>query len=393
MKRVALVSYHCPPVLNAESILVWKTLRELSKHHQVTVLTTEPGYQRIDPVLEIPPGIQVVRAKEPQFRQPFWNRAVNKAVGWVADEKILWAMSAARRFSTPTFDVLYSRSQPGASHIVALRLKQTLGVPWIAQFSDPWASNPYHANHTKLRAWQDARVESQVVRTADWLVFPTIELQHIYAAQYPNVDIATKSRVLPHHTSADLYEKQSALLKLEPDCINLAYFGDFYGERSPEPLIQACQQLCQRRSDLARRLVLHFIGNIEAKFVPLLKHCPMRIVTGKMGYFESLNAMTKADGLILLDAPNPEGKTPFLPSKLIDYLGARRPILGITELVGTAPDILRSYGYPVIRPVDVAGIAEQLETWVDGKPMPSMQSIESFSTATVIGYLAELLSL
>ncbi len=391
MRRVALVTYHCPPVLNAESILVWKTLRRLSSQHAVTVFTSPIGRGGIDSAMAIPENVRVVREPDVQFSSRFLDRASNKAIGMLVDEKFPWSQLAELRVAHDEFDVIYSRSQPGASHILALRLKRLLNVPWVAQLSDPWASNPYHSSHTKFRSRVDAHYEARVVTECDRLIFPTVEIERLYERQYPSIDIRAKSVVLPHHTSTDLYTLQSAPISYSPNKLNLAYFGDFYGSRSPEPLIRAVNEICDKRPEVADKLLIHFVGNVESKFQPLVDSCRVPIRRGKVGYVESLNAMMNADILLLIDAPNPSGETPFFPSKLIDYLGARRPILGITELSGTAPNILRSYGYPVIRPEDVDGIREQLEAWMESPPTTSAKPIDDFLTDVVVDGLSDIL--
>ena len=64
--------------------------------------------------------------------------------------------------------------------------------------------------------------------------------------------------------------------------------------------------------------------------------------------------MQNADLLVLLDAPGAINL--FLPSKLIDYLGATRPILGITPIEGSTAKLLQSFGYPVFEPQNTSGI-------------------------------------
>jgi hypothetical protein len=60
-----------------------------------------------------------------------------------------------------------------------------------------------------------------------------------------------------------------------------------------------------------------------------------------LSYQESLSLMISADGLLIVDAP--AEISVFLPSKLIDYIGAGRPILGITP-PGAAARLIRELG-------------------------------------------------
>ena len=67
--------------------------------------------------------------------------------------------------------------------------------------------------------------------------------------------------------------------------------------------------------------------------------------------------------MIEADAPD----TPFMPSKLTDYIGANTPILGIVPS-GECRDVLTALGAPVHNGADVEGIAASIEAMVDRPP-------------------------
>jgi glycosyltransferase involved in cell wall biosynthesis len=69
--------------------------------------------------------------------------------------------------------------------------------------------------------------------------------------------------------------------------------------------------------------------------------------------------------LLLIDAPADESL--FLPSKLIDYLPAAKPILALTPQRGASADVVRALGYPVIAPDDETGIAAAIEQLLTAK--------------------------
>ena len=73
--------------------------------------------------------------------------------------------------------------------------------------------------------------------------------------------------------------------------------------------------------------------------------------------------------LLVIDAPADDSL--FLPSKLIDYLPLRRPILGLTPLRGASADLIRRLGYPVVAPDDEAAIAGQIEALLDLQSRPA----------------------
>ncbi|MCL6442731.1 MAG: hypothetical protein K6T83_04610 [Alicyclobacillus sp.] len=391
-KTVLVVSYFAPPLINAESILVWKTLREMSSGFDVKVLTaTLANSSRVDPHMTLPSNIQVYSTPTFKPTNPFFRKLTDKALGMVCDEEYLWASFG--RLQSVNYDLIYSRSHPGASHIFAHKLKQQTKKPWIAQFSDPWSKNPYHTNHTRFRKASDTHWEEQVVHHADYLVFPTNEILDIYDQAYSSLNIRSKSTVLPHHYVPELYNRHNTH-KPEtgmPPTISFAYFGDFYGVRTPEPFIRALEHIARTTPTLLNKVKVNFYGNIESKFTDMVDNAPVTITRSRVTYFESLNLMTKSDVLLLIDAPSETGVNPFLASKLVDYLGAGKRILGITDEKGTSADILRKYGHYVVSPHDIQGIIAAVSECIATPQLP-VEPPKEFTSNNVVGQLVALMN-
>src|SRR5262249_44227269 len=74
-------------------------------------------------------------------------------------------------------------------------------------------------------------------------------------------------------------------------------------------------------------------------------------------YLESLRLMQEADLLLVIDAPSE--LSVFLPSKLIDYMGAQRPILALSP-PGACAELVLNLGGDTARPDDPGEIAGKL---------------------------------
>ena len=389
IKTVLLVSYFAPPIINAESILVWKTLRELSSHFEIKVLTSKfLVNSRVDPQMAVPQGIKVYRKPMYKPTSPLLKKLTDKAIGLVLDEEYLWASFG--QLKSLDCDLIYSRSHPGSSHILAHRIKQRTKKPWIAQFSDPWTGNPYHTNHTRFRKASDTHWEQKVIHDADFLVFPTEEILDIYKRTYKSFNIGQKSIVLPHHYIPNLYSQETRQDSYTPSTISFAYFGDFYGLRSPVPFVEALRNIADTTPSLLNNVTIDFYGNIESKFFDIVEESPLKIGSHKVTYFESLNLMTKKDVLLLIDAPSNNGVNPFLASKLVDYLGAGRRILGITAEKGTSANILRKYGHHVVSPNDTQGIINAIKECITSPKDCFVPPVE-FTSKNVIDQLVDVM--
>lgn len=370
MKRILMISYLSPPLLSAESILVAKTLPYLCNFFHIDLVTVgpDPEFKQDELLLQHMhhENLRIFRYENPKFSSKILRRLYERSVRKVMDVNLLWTRHVIGKHGTivnlADYDFIYSRSQPGASHLAALHFKRKLGIPWVAQFSDPWAHNPFHpANRV------DERNEEQVIFGADRYVFPTVEIRDLVAEHYKRLDVKGRSKILPHCFDESLYSTQEA----RGEGITLAYIGDFYGIRSPEPLLKALAIMKESSPELLQHVSVKVVGNVESRFRSLIDTYKNRIsapieLVGQVPYMKSLQKMAESDILLLIDAPS--NVNLFLPSKLIDYFGSRKPILGITSAKGTAGQLVREYGFPVVDPLYPEGIAKALTNMIINLP-------------------------
>jgi hypothetical protein len=247
-----------------------------------------------------------------------------------------------------------------SDHLAALKVKRRTGIPWVAHFSDPWKRNPFRTNHLASRL-MDPSYERKVLEAADHLIFTSEESRALVLEGYPPGH-ARKSSVLPHSYDPDLY---GSATPRGDGKHRLVHVGNFYGHRTPDAFLEAVAWLSTSRARMLENVELHFYGHIAADVRARALNYSIGPATlqihGSVPYLESLRRMKEADGLILLDAD--ADQSVFLPSKLVDYLGAERPIFGVTP-PGTSATLLRSLGDRQVSPRDPATIARELEAFL-----------------------------
>ena len=364
MKKILLISHSFPPFLMPESILVSRALRVLDRMGwQITVLTVQEKscIDPIDPGLLslIPRSVRIVRARSAE-RLPLKALTI---IG-MPEEKFPWYFTAASKgkklLRTQQFDIIYSRACYHTSNIVGLALKRASGLPWVAHFSDPWVDSPYFPKHHRLRRVVCGRIEKAIIQEADSIVFTTKQTVDMVMSKYPR-HWQQKAHVIPHgydpkyHTSNGIYTSLHKRLRL-------VYTGSFYiGKRTPIPLFKALHKL-NTQSPLQDQLEVIFVGHIVKEYRDAAEKFGLNGIIefrGLLPFEESLKVASEADVLLVFDAPS---KVPsvFLPSKLIDYLAFRKPIIGVTPLQGASSDLLRRLGCVVVDPRDISGIAAVL---------------------------------
>lgn len=240
-----------------------------------------------------------------------------------------WGNAACKRAQAIDAAVMYSRSMWVGSHIAALQYRrQHPHTKWYAEFSDPL----YMGTDDRPRPcaagdepdfWMN--IEYDVMCEADVLIFTnenqlTYMLERNPRVQRPEA-IRKKSMVL-HHPA--LPRQYTSLLHCEyplnPQQINVGYFGTFYANRNSDALLQLLQ-----RPDVAVHI---FTPQKELKLPEAYQPFAARLhVHDTVDHLSFLNVASRFDYLFLSDVDFPGAINPYLPSKFADYLMTGTPIL------------------------------------------------------------------
>jgi glycosyltransferase involved in cell wall biosynthesis len=284
---------------------------------------------------------------------PFYGRVPDEFRPWVP----LAVTAVAERLRRTGYrpDLFATFGEPMSDHLVGLRLKSALGVPWIAHFSDPWVDNSFR-RYEFLARFLNMRLERRVVAAADRMIFTSQETLDLVMRKYP-AHWRGKAAVLPHSFDPALYPPP---VRLHGPLL-IRYLGNFYGHRSPVPLFRALTLMLARDPKMLRDVQFELVGQIPKRMQkhPSLRSLPDGLVRlrSPVPYTQSLALMSQSDVLLVIDGP--DVLSVFLPSKLIDYLGARVPIFGIVP-PGTSAKLLTRLGAPVANPDDPEAVATAL---------------------------------
>ncbi|HYF50406.1 MAG TPA: hypothetical protein VEJ63_13435, partial [Planctomycetota bacterium] len=210
-------------------------------------------------------------------------------------------------------------------------------------------------------------------------------------------EIQHKAHVIPHlfdpafYGTAPVPHVFDAARKASKGRV-IAHVGDLYGLRSPESLFIAYAQLQNSKPEL-QLPALWLIGRFDAEFAGIeerenvaqhVKHFT------PVPYLESLNVMAAADVLLTVEAPLK--KSIFFPSKLVDYLGARKPMLAITPKGSLTSRLMEAWKQPWCDVMDPGAIAAAIERVASGElwAAPSDAMLNQYSSRTVSAQLATL---
>jgi glycosyltransferase involved in cell wall biosynthesis len=358
-----------PPMYGPRATQVSRSLEALGGHGwQTTVVCLAPrrgGPHWPDGVAPEPiesVSLERVPSREESFAARVLFRLLPMLRG-IPDDKRLWVPAAVRaceRIVARDEAVgIISFAQPWSDHLVGLRAHRRTRLPWVAHFSDPWVDSPY----AKGARWQERlsrRMEHDVVREADAVVFVSEQTRDLVMRKYP-AEWRGKAHVVPHGFDSRIRPASSARRSGLP--LRIVYTGRFYrGLRTPSAFLRALARL-HRAESLAGRLDVLLMGptvrEYEAEAVALGLGSCVRFA-GRHSAAEARQAAEDADVLLTIDAPS-DGPAVFLPSKLVEYLLFRKPILGLTPAHGASADLLCRAGCPIAPPDDEAAIVSAVD--------------------------------
>ncbi|KAA5546290.1 glycosyltransferase family 4 protein [Roseiconus nitratireducens] len=290
------------------------------------------------------------------------------------DQYIGWSRQAAVRglelCRDGDFDAIYTTGPPHSAHLAGLKIHRQTGLPWIADFRDPFAR----------KAWIKARnpwgqrlfpyFERQVVREADCVVVNNEASAEDFRRAYPDLP-SEKIVAIPNGYDPDLVpvaeqlrerqREQTAADGRRPVPV-LCHPGTLYGERDPGPILNAIAQLHRQGIDVR----FQQIGVVAGQFDPTGMARQLGIdhlweCLPPMSHHEVMEQMAGADILLIVQPATPLQ----VPGKLYEMLLFDQPILAVCDSRATS-DVIREAGNAwSVGSGDVEEIAATLQRCVE----------------------------
>jgi glycosyltransferase involved in cell wall biosynthesis len=443
-RRVLFMTYYVPPVagVGVERTLKHATYLPEMGWRPVVVGPANPGYRLVDwdSLDRIPAGTEVHRAYalEPAHLRTMlswlWRsatpgnrraafphleagkesgassarggrlrQALNAGWAWLIpltffpDEQILWVPAAAAVavavHRTMPAHALYSSSPPISSHLATAVVKSVTGLPWIADFRDPWVGNAFNrqlpATYERLRE----SLERIIVRSADRSVFATESLRDVYAHRYPKM--AERFVTITNgYDLSDVAITHRGTPQAAPP-FRLVYTGTVYDARGLEIFLDGVERLVADKPVVRDELRIEFVGSLSPDTRRLVTERLPRLdpvvrYSGQVSRSEALIKAGAANAGLLLLASGPD-RNLFVGVKLFDYLGLDLPVLALAP-PGETRRILELLDWGVCADPTPEGVADGLARIMSAPPPNRLADPERrFERRGLTGRLAELL--
>ena len=402
MKRVLIITYYWPPS-GGSGVQRWvKFAKYLPKEGWQPVIYTpeNPELTTIDKTLaaEIPPEAEVVKTHifEPYgiYRKLMgkgsstdlkaltsagsdgnevnpvnggkksWKQKLSLYIRgnfFIPDPRIMWVRPSVKFLKSylkkHPVDAIVSTGPPQSMHLIGLELSKATGLPWLADFRDPW-TKIFYFKHLELTPRSEAKhqaLEKKVVDGATRViaVSPMVKKDFEAITSTP-VELITNG-----------FDEEDFNDPFEADeYFNITHTGLFASDGDPEILWKVLAAKCQEDKEFRKLLRIRLVGKTDQEIVNSIETAglgPNLVNLGYQSHEVAVREQRNASVLILPLRKEPEYEA-VLPGKLFEYLASRRPILGIGQTDGAMAQVVRNTGSGIVYDWNEE---QKIRRWVD----------------------------
>ncbi len=299
-----------------------------------------------------------------------------------------FAIKAARDIiSRKGIELLVSTGPPHSSHLIALELKASHQLPWIADFRDPWTDIYYYGQllHSAPARRLDARLEQQVMLGCDRLIAVCPSNARLYSKKLP-AHASDKISIITNGYDPDDFGSTTKASKApEPKALKIAYTGTIAGTYRAEPIFRILEKL-------PFPWELHMAGKVPDDIAALLRqmHTGAKVqMHGYLPHNESIALLQSSDVLLHI-LPDTEANRMGTTGKLFEYIGAGKPILNFGPKEGDAAIFIAEAGAgQSFSREDESGVLNYLQK-LHKEGSPNREPSEQFSRSHLAARLAKL---
>jgi glycosyltransferase involved in cell wall biosynthesis len=238
-------------------------------------------------------------------------------------------------------DLIVSTGPPQSMHLIGMKLAHDTGLPWIADFRDPWTKIFYfkHLSMTKATENWHKKMEKKVLDNASAIVAvsPLVQQEFMAMTQTP-VELITNG-----FDECDFSGEICTEAHGSPESdFTITHTGLFAADGNPTILWKVLAEKCRNDEAFRKHLKIRLIGKTDEQVIAAILEEGLGENLINMGYqphSEAVAAQRKASLLILPLRKEPEYKA-VLPGKLFEYIASGRPVLGIGQPDGAMSMIM-----------------------------------------------------
>jgi len=249
-----------------------------------------------------------------------------------------YAIKEARKIMKEhDISAIITTGPPQSTHLIGLELKRKHGIPWLADFRDPWTTVFYNKFFPRTAATKrkDKSMEDEVLGNANAIVAVSAGLGAEFQDRAKSLEVIYNG--FDHEDIPDIEG-------LSTEKFTLEYIGNLKPNQNPAQLWTALRELIDEVPEFKELFELNLVGNIDKYLAEDLTGqynlAPILNIIPYVSHQEAIKRMLHTN-LLLFIVPEAENNKLIITGKLFEYLASRTPILSIGPVEGDAANLLR----------------------------------------------------
>ena len=239
-----------------------------------------------------------------------------------------------RALQREKFSAIMSTALPASVHVIGATLAKRSGLPWIADYRDPWAGNSY-VHRSFVRRKLEHVLERRLLRRAGSITTISEPVARLLSDFHSRNDV---------HVIPNAYDdaEWSSVPQTRPERFDFCFTGSMYdGRRSPDLLFAALAHLRRTGDPAGLSARVHFYGRNTANVSQSAAAHEVSLIVREHGTVPRAQAMRaqRASAALLIFLNMDERTAGEMGSKYLEYLGAHRPIIAC----GPPNSVMRSF--------------------------------------------------
>jgi hypothetical protein len=254
------------------------------------------------------------------------------------DPTIVWAHRALRhplvKQASRGSTFFMASSPPESGHVLAWALAKDLGGAYCVDMRDGWLDEPLkqYLHRPGLRRWREARLEKKILQSAQCIFVTSPAWKTLLESRLPFTSgkTAVVTNTYPNDMPRDHLPKEDLASSTS---LQLIYAGQFSKSRPAQEPALLFEPLLGGIKNYRGTGHINVIGKIPPNELNQFEHWQIQLrqngwelrIEPTLPRQQLLERLVGAHGLLLLSAAHAP-----IPSKIFEYIAARRPIFCAT---------------------------------------------------------------
>ncbi|MCL2501524.1 MAG: glycosyltransferase family 4 protein [Bacteroidales bacterium] len=314
------------------------------------------------------------------------------------DPRCFWRRPSVRylkkRLKKEPVDRIITTGPPHSMHLIGKDLHRKTGIPWLADFRDPWTGMYYfkHLNMLASTLKRHKRAEEAIVREANVVTVVSPQMKRDFLPLKPK-----RIEVIFNGYDEDDFEVEPLSLDGK---FTICHTGLFTRDANPDRLWQALSSIVAENEGFKEKLHILLVGQTDGIVKKSIEEAGLLPHTQFVPYVSHSEAVAyqKGANLLLLTLKKEPESQGIITGKFFEYLAARKPVLGIGPVGGDLAEILAECNAGTMHEFeDFEGLRRSLLhyyrffSWKKPWEASLPQVIAAYSRKSLCGKMAELL--